>query len=236
MRTLTRRPLLLLAAVYTVACIALGLAVSKEFYLGLVLLPFGRGLLRELGALRDRDEWQRAISYRSSHIAFLVAMLIAAVVFVKEGIIDGGEPPVAVSVILLVSLLVKFAALQLQGKARRRAALAIAWVIGGAWLLFALASHGLSVSSLVEGAPCILVLGSGFAGMKWPKIGGGMFIAVGLGMLYLFVLAAGTTPIQKLLVATLLPVPILLAGVLLLVGERVQPGNEAASARTTPAP
>jgi hypothetical protein len=183
--------------------------------------------------LADRDEWQRLISYRSSHFAFLVAMLIAAVVFVKKGLVDDGEPPLEVSVLLFVPLFVKFASLEFQGRARRRAALAIVWVIGGAWLLFTLVSHGLSVVSLVEGAPCILVITSGFIGMKWPKIGGGMLIAVGLGMLYLFVLGAGTTLVQKLLVAILLPVPILLAGVFLLVGERVQPGDEAAT-RPTP--
>jgi hypothetical protein len=236
MKPLKPRTLLIVGAVYAAACIALGAAVSKEFYVGLVLLPFGRPILREVGALADRDEWQRLISYRSSHIAFLVAMLIAATVFVKMAFIDGGEPPIAVSVILLVSLLVKFATLEFQGRARRRAALAVAWVVGGAWLLFTLVSHGFSVVSLIEGAPCLLVLASGFVGMRWPKVGGGMLLAVGLGMLYLFVLAAGTTPVQKLLVATLLPIPVMLAGVFLFLGERGVSGDGTTDGRSTRTP
>ena len=59
-----------------------------------------------------------------------------------ETLVEGGEPPYEVSLILLITLFVKFAALQLMGRTRERAGRAIAWIMGGGWLLF-VAGHGL---------------------------------------------------------------------------------------------
>lgn len=220
MKPMKPRTLLVCAVAYAALCVALGALVDSDLYLGLVGLAVARPLLREFGLLEDRDERQRAVSYRSSHVAFLVAMLIAGVIFVRTGFIEEREPPVEVSVILFLSLFVKFASLMIQGRARRTAGLAIAWVMGGAWLLFTLASHGLSLTSLVEAVPWVAIFASAIIGVRRPKIGGWALLVIGLATLYVFVLAAGTTAIQKFIVAALVPLPLLLAGGLLLAGDR----------------
>jgi len=220
MSAMKPRALLVCAVVYAALCVALGVLVDSDYYLGLVVLAVARPLLREVGILADRDERQRAVSHRSSHIAFLAAMLIAGVIFVRTAVIENREPPVEVSVILFVSLFVKFAALVIQARARRAAGLAIAWVIGGAWLLFTLASHGFSVMSLMEAVPWIAIFAAAIVGARRPKVGGWALLAMGLATLYLFVLAAGTTPVQKFIVASLVPLPLILAGGLLLAGDR----------------
>jgi len=202
---------------YAALCVVLGMTVSEYFYLALVPLLVARPLLRELGFLADSDERQRFVSHRSSHVAFLVAMSIAGVAFAKA-MIDDTEPAFEISVILFVSLLVKFAGLVLQAKARRIAGMAIAWVIGGAWLLFVLASHGLSVGSLMESLPWIAVFACALAARRWPKVGGAGLALIGLGTLWFFVLGSPLPVGTRALVAALIPAPLILAGVLVLTG------------------
>jgi len=205
---------------YAGVCVALGALVHRNFYLGLVGLCVARPLFRELGLLADRDERQRLLSYRSSHIAFLTVMLIAGVIFVKTGFVEGGEPPFEVSVILLVGLLVKFAGLMMQSRARKMAGRAIAWVVGVAWLVFVLASHGLSLVSLIEGAPWLAVLAFALVGRRWPKVGGAGLGVIGLGTLYFFVLRSGQPIETRLLLTALIPAPLGLSAALLFAGDR----------------
>jgi hypothetical protein len=217
MQQMKPRVLVVWAIGYAALCVALGVTVSEYFYLALVPLLVARPLLRELGFVADSDERQRQVSYRSSHVAFLVAMSIAGVAFAKA-IIDDAEPAFEVCVILFVGLLVKFAGLVLQAKARRIAGMAIAWVIGGAWLLFSLASHGLSVASLMESIPWLAVFACAIASRKWPKVGGAGLVLIGLGTLWFFVLGSAQPVGAKALVAALIPAPLILAGVLVLTG------------------
>jgi hypothetical protein len=214
------RAFLICAGLYAALCVALGALVDRNLYLGLVVLAVARPLLREVGLLADRDERQRVVSYRSSHVAFLVAMLIAGVIFVKAGVIDDREPPIEVSLILFLSLFAKFASLMIHGRARRTAGLAIAWVMGAAWLAFTLVAHGLSLMSLIEAVPWIAIFAAAVIGARRPRIGGWALLVIGIATLYVFVLAAGTTAMQKFIVAALVPFPLILAGGLLLAGDR----------------
>ncbi len=92
MKPLSGKTLLLLHAVYAVGCVLLGIFVHRGFYVALVGLAFMRHLLREVGLVRDLDERQVAVSYRSSHIAFLVAIGIAAAAFINSSLIENEEP------------------------------------------------------------------------------------------------------------------------------------------------
>lgn len=214
------RALLVCAAAYAGLCVALGALVHRDFYLGLVAFAVARPLLREFGLLADRDERQQLLSYRSSHVAFLVVMVIAGIIFVKTALIDNAEPPLEVSFILFVGLLVKFTGLTMQARARRRAGIAIAWVVGGAWLLFTLASHGFSLGSLIEATPWLAVFAFALVARRWPKISGAGLVVIGLGTLYFFVLRVSQPIGPRLLVAALVPLPFILAGALLLAGDR----------------
>jgi len=219
MPPMSQRALLVLGIVYAALCIALGALVNAYFYLALVPLTVARPLLREVGLLAGGDERERVVSYRSSHVAFLVAVSIAGISFVKA-MIDDAEPAFEICVVLFVTLLVKFALLVMQVKARRRAGRAVAWVIGGAWLLFVLASHGLSVVSLVEAAPWLAVFAFALVSIRWPRVGGAGIVLVGFATLWFFVLGFRQPIGPRMLVAALIPSPLVLAGVLLLAGGR----------------
>jgi hypothetical protein len=225
MRPVSTKTLIIAAIIYTAIIVVLAIVVSPNFYLALIALAFGRPVLREVGALADRDEWLSLVSYRSSHIAFLTAMLIAGLIFMYTGIVKGGEPPYEVSLILLVALFVKFAALQLMGRSRERAGRAIVWIMGGGWLLFVLASHGLSLVSLIEGGPFLALVACALLARRWPRIVGIVVGLIGIGTIVAFV----DFPLEykRLIVPFLLSFPLLLSGALLILGDRADGEEEA---------
>jgi hypothetical protein len=210
-------------AAYAVVFVLLGIFVNSGFYIPLVAVAFIRPLLREAGALMDRDEWQVSVSHRSSHIAFLLAMALASALFVKQAIVDAEEPAYELSLLLFVPLLVKFAAWQLTSRGRRRCALSIGFAIGGVWLLFTALEGQLSPEFAVGGLPLLATL----LALKWEKVGGAILLAIG-GFAIYFLGAR-----LSLIVVLLLPTPLILAGTLLLVGggkdmEMEETGEETA--------
>lgn len=223
MRPVGTKTLIIAGVVYTAIVVLLAIVVSPKFYLALIALAFGRPVLREVGALADRDEWLSLVSYRSSHIAFLAAMLIAGLIFMWTGIVEGGEPPYEVSLVLLIALFIKFAALQLMGRTRERAGRAIAWIMGGGWLLFAL-GYGPSWGTLIGGSPFIAILVCAFLSRRWPRITGIVIALAGVASIIAFV----DFPLEykRLVVPFLLSFPLILSGALLILGDREDDGDE----------
>jgi hypothetical protein len=217
MRTPSLRTLIIAAAVYAAIVVVLAITVHRGFYLTLIALAFARPILREVRVLADRDEWQSLVSYRSSHIAFLAGMLIAGLIFMWTGIVEGGEPPYEVSLILLISLFIKFAALQLMGRTRERAGRAIAWLTGGGWVLFA-SAYGPSLGTLIGASPFLAVLVCAYLSRRWPRIAGIAIGLIGLGTVIAFV----DFPLayNRLVVPFLLSLPLMLSGGLLILGDR----------------
>ena len=212
MKPLSGKTLLLLHAVYAVGCVLLGIFVHRGFYVALVGLAFMRHLLREVGLVRDLDERQVAVSYRSSHIAFLVAIGIAAAAFINSSLIENEEPPLIASMVLFVSLIVKVAAWQLTSRGRRRTGLVLGFAIGGFWFLFTALEGGLSPEFLVGGIPLL----AAFLALRWQRVGAVILLLCGAVTGYFFILKGMSPPQSRLIVGLLLPTPLLLAGVLLL--------------------
>ncbi len=212
MKPLSGRALLLLYAVYAVACALLGIFVHRGFYVALVGLAFARPILREIGLVRDLDERQVAASYRSSHIAYLVAIGIAAAAFINSSFIENEEPPFVASMVLFVSLIVKVAVWQLTSRGRRRTGLVLGFAIGGFWFLFTALEGDLSPEFLVGGIPLL----AAFLALRWQRVGGVILLLSGAVTAYFFIVKGMSPPQSRLFVGLLLPTPLLLAGVLLL--------------------
>lgn len=225
MRPLSTKTLIIAGVIYAAIVVVLAVIVHQGFYLALIALAFARPLLREVQVLADRDEWLSLVSYRSSHIAFLAAMLIAGLIFMWTGIVNLGEPPYEVSLILLITLFVKFAALQVMGRTRERAGRAIVWVVGGGWLLFVLASHGFSLVSLIEGGPFLALVACALLARRWPRVVGIVVGLIGIGTIVAFV----DFPLEynQLIGPFLLSFPLVLAGALLILGDRADREEEA---------
>jgi hypothetical protein len=223
MKPLSTRTLIIAGIAYTAIVVVLGITVGPRFYVALIALAFARPVLREVRVLADRDEWLSLVSYRSSHIAFLTAMLIAGLIFMWISIVEQGEPPYEVSLILLISLFVKFAALQLMGRTRERAGRAIAWIMGGGWMLF-VAGHGFQWVTLIEGAPFIGIMVCAFLSRRWPRIAGIVIALAGVASVIAFV----DFPLEYdgLIVPFLLSFPLMLSGTLLILGDRAEAEEE----------
>jgi len=212
MKPLSGRTLLVLFAIYAIVCVLLGIFVHPEFYIAIIALAFARPILREFGLVADRDEWQVAVSHRSSHVAFLVAMGIAAVAFLRSSFMDEGGPPGIVSLLLFIPLLVKVAAWQLTGRGRRRTGLVLGFAIGGFWFLFSALSGDFNPQLAVGGLP---LLGA-FLALRWQRLGAVILLLCGAVTGYFFVLQGMTPPQAQLFVGLMLPAPLILAGVLLM--------------------
>jgi len=215
MRTMKGRMVIAGIVAYGIVLVLLGIFVDRAFYIPLVAIAFVRPVLREAGLLSDRDERQVSVSHRSSHLAFLLAMGLAAALFVKQGVVDMEEPAYELSLLLFVPLLVKFVAWQMTSCGRRRAALGMGFVVGGFWLLFSMAAGDFNPQLAVGGLPLLATL----IALKWERVGGTLLLGLGGFAIYFI----GD---MSLIVALLLPSPLILAGTLLLVGGGKERENE----------
>jgi len=81
--------------------------------------------------------------------------------------------------------------------------------------LFTLLSHGISLTSLIEGSIGFTILATALLGIKMPKLGGSLFLLEGI-LAFVFVLYAHYTPSVRFIMALILPSPLLLSGLFLI--------------------
>lgn len=213
----TARGRMIVAAIFAYAAliVMLGVFVDRMFYVALVAVAFIRPLLREAGVLSDRDERQVSVSHRSSHIAFLLAMALAAALFVKQAVVDLEEPNYELSLLLFVPLLTKLAAWQLTSRGRRRAALSMGFAVGAFWLLFSMLAGDFNPQLAVGGLPLAATL----LALRWERAGGALLLGLGVFAFFFF----GR---MSLIVLFLLPTPLILAGALLAAGGLMDRNRE----------
>ena len=91
-------------------------------------------------------------------------------------------------------------------------------VVGAFWLFFALASHGTDLAGVIEvlafGAPILALIISAW---RWPVAAGALLII--LGLVYAGVVAGPSRGTENPIVFLLLPIPVLIAGILILLAE-----------------
>lgn len=104
---------------------------------------FGPGVLRELGLLSDRDEFQRGADHRAGYIAFLTCGIVAAllVAFIRSGERELGDPE-ELATLFLVLLWSTWLFSTLCGYwGAGRCASRILVAFGLAWLVFTIVSN-----------------------------------------------------------------------------------------------
>ncbi len=144
---------------------------------------FGPGILRELGWLRDNDEFARRAAQRAGYHAYLVTGLAA---FVLIGFIRSGErhlkSPEELSTLFLALLYFTWLLSSLLSFwGARKAASRILIGFGICWLLFSAADSwqdplGLLMHSLVA-APFFALAA---LARRWPRVAGLLLIAAGV--------------------------------------------------------
>lgn len=214
------------AAVVAVG-VVLWMTVDKAWIAVAGLGAFLPGILRELGVLRDLDEFQREMSRRAAFHAYLVGGL--ATVAILSALHLGASaayPADVVTLVLCVLWATWLFSYLLAFWGARNTATAVLLAFGSFWLLFAVLDGASGAATFTEGAVGILVhlvfvvpfaLGA-WGARRWPRATGWGLLAVGASLV-LFLGKPNAQPwTTRMLTLTILAAPILASGVALVRG------------------
>ena len=213
--------------------------VSWWFFLLAAVGTFGPGILREVGWLRDKDEFQRRAHYRAGYHAFLTIGLVAFVLvaFFRAG--GRVEHPHRLATFFLALLWFTWflsSLLAYWGPQKTAARILIAF--GSVWLVFAIISNlgsewtgwaALLLHPLLAAPFFVLAWLSG----RWPRIAGILLLAAAVGFFLLFELRhiARTSILEVITSVTFILFlgPLLASGVALLVAGTRERAEDAQS-------
>jgi hypothetical protein len=220
-----------------IACglVILGLMLSTFVAEGLLFVAglgaFGPGILRELGWLRDQDEFQRQAAHRAGYHAYLIGglatiLIISALRWGGRDIEVSSEWIVLILVVLWMTWL--FSALLAYWGAQKTASL-ILMVFGSFWAVFVLAhvvgwfvdpSEPFSFTGLAAGfmfvAPFFCLA---YTARRWPRVTGVLLLVVSAVFLVVVTPTWEARSLQMastLVTAALLIVPLTASGIALL--------------------
>ncbi len=204
--------------------------ISWWFFLLTGLGIFGPGILRELGWLHDKDEFQRRVEQRAGYHAFLVVGLVTSlgIAYFRSG--ERGEAPAADVAALLLALLAFtwFLSYLVSYWGPKKTAVRILISFGTAWLVFVILSNtgsqwsgwlGLLMQSLLV-VPFFVWC---WTASRWPKLTGIMLLATAASLFWflgMFQRPKGNL-IGQAITFTLFLGPLIASGVALLAGGRI---------------
>jgi hypothetical protein len=174
------------------ALIILGIALTDVswgfvFLVGLGML--GPGLLRELGWLKDQDEFQRQAARRAGYHAFLVTGLLAFffVALLRAGYKGIHDPEEVVSLLLVVLWFTWVLSSLLGYWGPTRTAKTILITFGIFWLIFNIVGNLNSfVALIMQSLVAVPFFALAWTAGRWPKVTGVLLIAASCCFFYLF--------------------------------------------------
>jgi len=201
------------------------------FLVGLGML--GPGLLRELGWLKDQDEFQRQAARRAGYHAFLATGLLAFffTALFRTGYRNITDPDSVVELLLAVLWFTWVLSSLLGYWGPRRTARTILITFGIFWLIFNIVGNLNSLTALVM--QCLVAVpffALALAARRWPKVAGVLLVACSGFFFYFFRLYRifGSEPlaIGRGMVIVLFFGPLFASGVALLCcGSSDDPGE-----------
>ena len=216
----------LIAGGLVIVGVLLWMFVAKSLLFVAGLGAFGPGILRELGWLRDQDEFQRRAAHRAGYHAYLIGGLATAFIVSwlessKTNLDGSSEWIMLILIILWMSWL--FSALLAYWGART-AASRILITFGFFWAVFVIASilgESNSATDYLLGTLMACVVVAPFfvlawTATRWPRRTGAALLAVSGLFLVLFAPGGANNAADKLFGAALLLVPLIGSGVALL--------------------
>jgi hypothetical protein len=216
----------LIAGFLVMAGIALSMFVAMRFLILAGLGAFGPGVLRELGWLKDRDEFQRLAAYRAGYLAYLVggfaAVLAVSALKWREANLDGMVQWVALVLIVMWGTWLFSSLLGYWGARRMTARILV--VFGLFWAIFAVGGHWNEPAGWLIGFPVLApYLALAWAAGRFPRATGAALLSLSaLGFWFFFDLGRAfvDTPSQ-IVTFVLLLAPLIGCGVALLREEPV---------------
>jgi MFS family permease len=174
------------------ALIAVGLLFLDRNWIFFVLVGLGilgPGLLREIGVLKDQDEFQRQAARRAAYHAFLatgfLAFILVAVLRTGFQGIKDPEQPVSLLLVVLWFTWVLSSLLGYWGP--KRTAITILLAFGAFWLIFNILGNLNSLTALVM--QCLLAVpffALALVARRWPRAAGAVLIAASIFFFYYF--------------------------------------------------
>ena len=209
---------------FTIIIVVLGLTLQPAYLLLLVLLTLVGPLVREIGLTDERDERVTFISYRSSHIAFYITLLVIAAVFIGRTLVLGRALEPEFFLLLIVPVVYKLLAALGFTYDAKVLGLAIGYLMGiliGVMEIIKAEWHLFTPQMFIP----VLVILVAIIGHLYHKLSGGLFLLLGMGYLVMitrnFAAEAPTSPTAFIVQALVLGVPVLLAGLFLLFYRRM---------------
>ena len=199
-----------------VVLIMLGRGLPIWLLIIFIILALTVPLLREFRKKSDLDERQLYISHFSSHISFYVLIGLILFVMIQEFVKTGVNPPPQWYMVLLVPLVIKFFISIFQNFGLRSGARGIGFFFAGIWLLFALFSHGFQFETLIGSVPFLLMATVAWFSKRYPLYCGLGFIVLTIALLFFFGAWMNFELYVRLLMYSLIPLPLLLSGSALL--------------------
>lgn len=237
----------LIAGALVIAGVLLWMLVAKPLLIVAGLGAFGPGILRELGWLRDQDEFQREAAYRAGYHAYVVGGL-AAVLIVSgldwdSGSLSGSSEWVGL-VLVVMWLSWMFSGLTAYWGARRTTS-RVLLTFGSFWAVFGIATivseatsrPGSAVETLVGVAAGLSIVGPFFVlawtAQRWPRVTGVILIGVSAVFVRWF-WSSNQRLSTTLLTNALLTVPLIASGIgLLRESGGIESDDDATSAGAT---
>lgn len=219
----------LIATGLVILGVLLWMFVSKSLLIVAGLGAFGPGILRELGWLRDHDEFQRQAAHRAGYLAYLIGGLAAVLVVSSAGwngaALDSSSEWV-LFILLLLWMSWLFSALLAFWGAPKTSSLVLL-TFGSFWAVFVLASllgetnpettFGEAAWGILVG---VLLIAAFFvpawAARRWPRPTGALLLVVSVGLFLVFGRKGGLSWSTVALTDTLLFGPLLASGFALL--------------------
>lgn len=232
----------IIAVVLVAAGVGLWMFVSRGLLIVAGLGAFGPGILREVGWLRDHDEFQREAAYRAGYHAYLVAGLAAVVVLsvLEWGGAVANESSEWIRFVVVVLWLTWLSSMLLTYWGARKTAARVLRAFGSFWAVFVIAGLIGDASiphdrqEFVQGLLGVVMgfvviapfFGLAWTASRWPRRTGVALLGVSLVFLVVFGGGAGLQWSTRVLTGTLLVAPLAISGGALVLDRGSEDGEE----------
>jgi hypothetical protein len=209
-------------------------AVSWWFLLVVGAAAVGPGLLRELGVLKDQDEFARQASRKASYHAYLAGMVLAflfAAAFRTEAPIEA-EPGEVIELALIVLWFTWLLSWLLSYWGPRKTAARLLYAFGAVWLAFnVLGNLNSFVALVMQSLLAVPFFILAWTSHRWPRASGIILILAGLFFANIFdtferILSTDPFDNGAPFVLVLFIGPLVASGIALLRGSKVEEMDE----------
>ena len=196
--------------------------IPMPILIALLVLAFAYPIYREFRKKTEYDERQIQISRFSSHIALYLFTGLVLFVMIHKYLAQGLplDTDMEFYMLLLVPLVVKMLINVFQKYEPYRAAAFIAYLFAGGWMLYNLFSYGISMTSIMQSIPFIVLIAAGLTAKKLPWVSGIIMLALGITAIVVIIPHNNTNSTYgQILMFTLVPFPFMLSGCALILNK-----------------